>query len=460
MRGPSEKLSPCYDAIGGGYLPYVVFSFVMLISYGRTLAFGLVRDDFLLLSPLSDYRFWHSTHYWRPVWTLWMSLQYQVFGMGPIWMHAMSLILHTVNGCLAFWLLTGMGVGSSIGLATICLWSLLGGNAYAVVWVSHSNDLIAMLFLLLATAAWVSMREPSIRLSLIASGLWLVSLLAKEVGLFWGPAIVIATMLQGRNRRTSPQSLKSRIAILLPLVVLVGYMGAKRVAQGPWAGFNPNVHGDAVSQLKGSSTGVVVAGRAIHYAEGVFYNILPLDLFRSVPGLTIGVLIGASLLGLLARRSWAAHWWKDDLSVGALSWLLLFSAHAMMTPHPRTLYIPTLGASFLVCTLVLSGTGRRFLIVTALIVAAYVGMQVRLGQQVSDFFSPSSRETLISSAKMLRKGDFINAPDKTAYLRQSLSYVDVDKLAEETYEGLGYAGPWRRFVKATFKTAFQSDATQ
>ncbi len=460
LKGPSDKWSPREDALGSGYYPYVIISLMVLVLHGRTLAFGLVRDDFFLLIPLRDFSLWHSEHYWRPVWTLWMSLQYQVFGLKPLPMHAMSLMLHTINGCLAFWLMIQLGAGRFISLATVCLWALLAGNTYAVVWVCHSNDLIAMLFVLLATAVWASMREPCIARSLVASGLWLVSLLAKEVGLLWGPAVVAVGLLKYSNRPHLQRSFRSHIAHLLPLLVLVGYLGAKYTVQGPWAGFNPNVHPDAIGQLKNSSVAVVAVGRVIHYAEGILYTVLPLDLFKSVPGLVVGVLIGVSFLGLLVYRSRAVRWWTNDVCMAALGWALLFSMHAMMTPHPRTLYIATLGISFLVCTLVLSRRDARVLLIATLLFAAYVGMQVRLGQQVSDFFSPSSRETLISSAKILRKGCFDNAPDKTAYLRGSLSHFDVDMLAEETYDYLGYAGPWRRFVKAAFKTAFQSDATQ
>ena len=273
------------DILKSKYFPYAAFSTVVFITYGQSVTFGLVGNDFALLSPLDHYDFWHTTNYWRPIYTLWMSILYSLFGLNSFPMHLTSLSLHTINGCLAYFILIRIGTRPPVAFLTVCTWSLLGGNAYAVVWLSESNDLIAMLFLLSATVVWMSMcrmDQPMLFHSVLASAFWLVSLLTKEVGLLWGPGMVLLGGLKFKGSRpTKELPTRSRFILLFPLFFLIVYVLTKFTIQGPYAGLNPNVYDFTESQLKGSTTLIIIFGRIIHYIEGVVYNFLPLDLFES-----------------------------------------------------------------------------------------------------------------------------------------------------------------------------------
>ena len=97
------------DIIKSKYLPYVAFCTLVFITYGQSVTFGLVENDFALLSPLSQYNFWHTTNYWRPIYTLWMSILYSLFGLNSFPMHFLSLTLHMINGCLAYFILIRIG---------------------------------------------------------------------------------------------------------------------------------------------------------------------------------------------------------------------------------------------------------------------------------------------------------------------------------------------------------------
>ena len=83
--------------------------------------------------------------------------------------------------------------------------------------------------------------------------------------------------------------------------------------------------------------------------------------------------------------------------------------------------------------------------------AIYIGMQVRLGQQVAYFYSPSSEMTSISYAKILQKEIFKDRPELQVYLKDALSNMEVHKLAEKEYRK---PAPWRKFVKNLFKKTF------
>ncbi len=443
------------DIIKSKYLPYVAFCTLVFITYGQSVTFGLVGNDFALLTPLSQYNFWHTTNYRRPIYTLWMSILYSLFGLNSFPMHFLSLTLHMINGCLAYFILIRIGTRPPVAFLTVCTWSLLGGNAYAIVWLSESNDLIAMLFLLSATIVWTSMcrmDQPMLVHAVLASAFWFISLLTKEVSLLWGPGMVLLGVLKFKESRPTKKLPIRRLLILLfPLFFLAGYVLTKFIIQGPHAGLNPNAYDFTESQLKGSTTFTIIIGRIIHYIEGVVYNFLPLDLFESAVGIVIGIFIGAIFFLTLSLRNRGGHGWKDQNTIFALSWIFLFSLHSTMTPHPRTLYIPSLGLSLLLCQLALSEKTKKYFTMTLFAFAIYIGMQVRLGQQVAHFYSPSSEMTSISYAKILQKEIFKDRPELQVYLKDALSNMEVHKLSEKEYRK---PAPWRKFVKNLFKKTF------
>ena len=207
------------------WLPLLGLSLLVLGLYGRVLAYGYFRDDFWLLQPLHRFRFFRSDLYWRPLWHLWMAIQYHLFSMNPFPMHALSLLLHTLNASLAVVVMRRLGMPLRAAATAVAVWTVMAGNGYALTWISQSNDLLAMTFLLCASALWLSAfasGRASVWRALAASAMWLVSLQAKEVGLLWGPAIASVTVVHSvRSTPEAPYRTRHWVAVFSPFVFLL-----------------------------------------------------------------------------------------------------------------------------------------------------------------------------------------------------------------------------------------------
>ncbi|MFZ0794076.1 MAG: glycosyltransferase family 39 protein, partial [Candidatus Korobacteraceae bacterium] len=124
-----------------------------------------------------------TTYYasnWHPLTWLSHALDCQMFGMDPAGPHEINLLLHVVNVLLLFWVLkraTGR-VGRSAMVAG--LFALHPMNVETVAWVAERKNLLSMLFLLLALAAyrWYA-KKPRAGRYLVVALLFGLGLMAK-----------------------------------------------------------------------------------------------------------------------------------------------------------------------------------------------------------------------------------------------------------------------------------------
>ena len=435
-------------------LPYLGLALLTCLAYGRAVRFGFFHDDLFLARPLDTWRFLGLSpvgFYWRPLWTLWMSAQYQLFGLHPGAMHAASLALHVLNCWLALSFLLAAGVRRSVAVATVALWTILAGNSYPIVWISACNDLLAMAFLIPASQLILTPAErpPSAARTAVSSLLWLLSVLAKDIALVWpvaAAAILWARAGRAGTRGTSRGATLGRMA--MPLVALLLYALLRARAQAAGGGYALTDLPGRGGHLHGYSAAVVVLGRAVHFLEALVYSYLPLDLFRSWVALGLGTLIAIGFASILvAAYRTRRHPLGTPVAFG-LGWLVLFSLHGLVIPHPRALYVPTLGLAFLVCTLALGTDLFRRRWAPGLACAAYLGMHIHLGQQSADFHSPDSPATLIHTSQLVLGSDPRITPEMKAYLRSQLRYENVDSLARLTKEENAL---WRTQLQRTLR---------
>jgi hypothetical protein len=460
----SEPIDPTEDRMNDAspdrtrqlLLPLLALALFTLIVYGRVTTFVFFHDDLYLARPLAQWGFLdHSPtgYYWRPLWTLWMCLQYQVFGLRPAPMHMSSLVLHFANCTLACLLLLRAGVRQTVALAAVALWSVMAGNAFVVAWISQCDDLLALLFLLLATHVWVfapSGRSASPARSALASLLWLASMLCKEIGFAWPIGAIVFEVIRTRRAGSRrPAGGAKVLALALPIVVGLGYLALRFVALGRTGGFDTSDLPDQGTHLHASSLPVLVAGRAVHYLEALLYGFLPLDFFRSWTSLFLGAAVALALAAALVTSG--RRWWRAARVsvVPALAWIAMFSLHGAVSPHPRTLYIPTLGMAFLVTQSVAAAGWLQRGSPAVLLLAGYLGMQVMLDQQSLDMHSPSSDTTLIHTSQLLLGSDPRITPEKKAYLQHQLRYEHPELLTAQTADAERNA-KWRTFLFSVF----------
>ena len=433
---------------------FIYLGLLVLIAHGNALTFGFAREDIVLLKDLSEWDFWCKVFsYWRPIWCLWLSIQYNIFGLNPQAMHAISLILYALNSWLAFKLISVIGIKKSVAIATVSLWILMAGNVYASVWISECNDLLAMFFLLLASFIWIFYclkDKPSVVFVCLACICWLFSIMTKEVGMLWPIGAVVVTALRsGYSEKKAYKSWKFYFIMTLPVIFMIIYVCLKFLAQGPSAGLNLYEYTNQESIIYEYPLFLKFLKMTIHYIEGVFYSFLPLELFLSWTGLILGTLAGSCLLFCLIIR-YKGLFRSNVLPLsGGILWVLIFSIHTSFNTSVRTQYIATLGTSFIICLLLFSTKTKKFFNATLVFFSIYIGMHVFLGMQVAEYFSPYSPDIISCNARLINS-DLI-AEEKKDYLRNDLRYVDVDLMADYKNRMFVDKGPWKKAKKVIFQ---------
>jgi protein O-mannosyl-transferase len=119
---------------------------------------------------------------WHPLTWLSHALDCQLFGLNPAGHHYVNVLLHAMNALLLFWVLwraTG-ATGRSWMVAT--LFALHPVNVESVAWVAERKNILSMLFLLLALAAYgIYARRPSVGRFLEVVILFACGLMAKPM---------------------------------------------------------------------------------------------------------------------------------------------------------------------------------------------------------------------------------------------------------------------------------------
>jgi len=124
-----------------------------------------------------------TTYYasnWHPLTWLSHALDCQMFGPDPAGPHEINLLLHVVNVLLLFWVLERATGTAGRSAMVAGLFALHPMNVETVAWVAERKNLLSMLFLLLALAAyrWYA-RQPGAGRYLLVAFLFVLGLMAK-----------------------------------------------------------------------------------------------------------------------------------------------------------------------------------------------------------------------------------------------------------------------------------------
>lgn len=191
-----------------------------------------VRDRSLSEIAARSFDVSASSHFYRPlVWLLLWS-EWQLFGFDARAFHMLSLALHTLNaaltGALAYRLIKAQSpLASIVGFTGTALFVALHPAPFeAVVWVSAQSELLAALFLLLASHCWWSAGESNQRSvhrwgwRVAATAALALALLTKESAIIGLPLFALLEWQAARAAQRRPEWRP----LILPLLVTGAYL--------------------------------------------------------------------------------------------------------------------------------------------------------------------------------------------------------------------------------------------
>jgi Flp pilus assembly protein TadD len=346
-----------------------------LLTYAQVWHFNFVYDDaFQIVSnpkihDWSHLRAYFTTHLWanvgsydrmssyyRPLFLVWLRVNYAVFRLKPSYWHASSLALHLVAAWLTYLaalrLLELAGSDEAPRRMTAALaamiFALHPAHVEPVAWVSASSELLLTIFLLLAFIAYIDSRKRGKWLWVaISAGSFALALLAKETAILFVPLVLCCQLIR---RSKGEGSVVARLGLALtdslPWVgTAFAYLLARNAALGSLG------HGQV-------SAGIAVVLKSLPellwfytrhllwpYPLAEFYDVFYVHSVRArefvIPALAMAVVIPA--LAAWARRSRAALvaslWILLLLSPVLHVSLLRFNAFAA----DRYLYLPSFG---------------------------------------------------------------------------------------------------------------------
>ena len=196
---------------------FLALAAIGALAYATSFRIPLIADDYPNISQaltygapsglstlLGDAQFrLRATSYWA------MCGLWQLAGLTPAVYHLASLVLHIVNACLLFLLLSAWPRMRPAAFWAAAFFAMQEGHQEAVMWFSAINELLLFLFGVAALACWRAAK--SWRGELASVALFAAALLSKESAIVLLPLFVLVL---------EPAELRRRLPRLLPHLLL------------------------------------------------------------------------------------------------------------------------------------------------------------------------------------------------------------------------------------------------
>lgn len=319
----------------------------------------------------------------RPLSSLTMALDVQLFGHAGVWHHVHTLVWWSAMIMAAALLLRQLLPARWAGLALL-LYALDECHTYPVGWLANRNAIVSATFAFLAVWAHVRHREGGWR-----HGRWLapvfvvLAMAGGEYSLCILPFLVLYELMAG------PGSRGERARALVPLFVLfAGYVALHR-----GMGFGSYASNVYVDPLREPAAWLELAAMRVPILVADMFLAIPTGKLALYPELMkVQAVLGPAalvLVGLLVPGVWRRLAAKEQRR---LSWLMVAAVLAILPVassfvSARLLLIPAVGGHAVVAALVLDGwdrlrdaalRGRPLTWLRGVLAAALVGAHVGL----------------------------------------------------------------------------------
>jgi len=297
-----------------------------------------------------------APQYYRPIFLLWLLLNYKLFALSPAGWHATNLVVHLLATWLVFVLARRLTSDQLVATIAAFLFGVHPAHIESVAWVSGVTDPLMTVFFLSAIILYLDMKSPSEvmqrrprlfnRRLLLSLLFYSLAILTKETAIVFLPIVICYELFLGKEGSGASigTRLRSVFLTIAPyLVVTVAYFLARyRVLGGL---------GHKLTQLPATTTATTIPSVLWFYFQHLVWP-QPLSAFYDntyvsggwlLWGPLVGLIIVAGLFIVLGRRS------RQVMFLGC--WVLLPILPALNLSvfqfgeivHDRYLYLPSVG---------------------------------------------------------------------------------------------------------------------
>ncbi|HVA00422.1 MAG TPA: tetratricopeptide repeat protein, partial [Terriglobia bacterium] len=238
-----------------GWLPIAVILFLTFLAYSGTLWFRFVYDDrgqILANAQVHYWRFvpyffgegvWNFAYpnilgnYYRPVFLLYLLINYKLFGPYPAGWHLMSVAAQVAVTFLVYRLVWRLVGDRKTALVAAVIFGLNPVHIESVAWISGVTDPLLALFLLPSFLCYLNGREPRASRRWWLAGsltLYVLAMLSKETALIF-PMLIFAFEWLGQKKAETASRWRNILvrfqASLLPTIPFVLLTGVYLAAR-------------------------------------------------------------------------------------------------------------------------------------------------------------------------------------------------------------------------------------
>ena len=320
--------------------------------------------------------------YYRPLFIVYLTLNYQAFGLWEPGWHLMNLLVHTVATVLIYFLLKKLSGNFLIAILASLLFGLHPAHVESVSWISGIPDPLSALFYVPALLLYVIYREEGgwqwLAASLVAYGL---AALCKETPLALPLVLGVWELSRAQNTTSWANRLKGIFRQLTPYaIVAAGYLALRFSVMGNISWKHP-----LMTAVPDSDIWMTVPYVVVNYLKHLiapFY----LSLIYGVPFISSAsdprflastgfLLVLGSVLWIYRKQVDANIWIALALIVAPLLPVLnLRVFHYEYIIQDRYLYLPSIGFCYLIAALILRFSRKQAslaVLLSAVIVLAF-----------------------------------------------------------------------------------------
>jgi Tfp pilus assembly protein PilF len=303
--------------------------------------------------------------YYRPLFSIYLTLNYQLFGLWEPGWHLANLAVHVTATVLVYYLVRELSADRIVALLAALLFGVHPIHVESVSWISGIPDPLAALFYVPSLLWYVRYREQGERKWLFASVVaYALSILCKETPLVL-PLILLGWECVQAPTKDIAANLKQTVLRLAPYAaVAAGYVALRFSVLGLITWQHPFMASVPTSTLL-LTVPVVVLIYLKHLLAPFYLSLIYSPPFVAGASdwkflLSAVLLLGAALLLLIYRKAIGAQVWLGIvlIAVPLLAVLNLRAFHNEYLIQDRYLYLSSIGFCYLLA-LGIARIGRR-----------------------------------------------------------------------------------------------------